>query len=73
MKNQEVADLIGVSAGAASRLRAGKRSPSLPTMQKIERAFGWPLAEQIVVKASGQTNYGRDLEAKISAATRQHA
>lgn len=73
VKNQEVADLIGVSAGAASRLRHGQRSPSLPTMEAIARAFDWPLSEQIVVKAAGQTHYARKFEARIQAHARTQA
>lgn len=51
LTNQQVGSLIGVTHSAASRLLTGDRTPSIPTMKRIAKAFGVPL-ETVLQKAS---------------------
>ena len=59
-----VADQIGFSIAGVSLLRSGHRLPSVPTMEVIDTAFGWPVADQI----KKRKHYARSFEDKISAA-----
>lgn len=42
-----VASRMGFSVAGVSLLRSGSRGPSIPTMELIEREFGWSMADQI--------------------------
>lgn len=59
-----VADQIGFSIAGVSLLRSGHRLPSIPAMEAIDTAFGWPIADQI----KERKHYARSFEEKISAA-----
>lgn len=59
-----VADQIGFSIAGVSLLRSGHRLPSIPTMEVIDTAFGWPVADQI----KDRKHYARSFEDKITAA-----
>lgn len=45
--NQRVAEDLGITHSAVSRIRSGDRLPSLQLVRKIEAVFGWPVSEQI--------------------------
>lgn len=59
-----VADQIGFSIAGVSLLRSGQRLPSIPAMETISTAFGWPVADQI----KERKNYARSFEDKITEA-----
>lgn len=42
-----VADKLGMSISGVSLLRAGKRNPSMETMETVEREIGWPICDQV--------------------------
>lgn len=42
-----ISKAIGLSEAMVSRIRSGKRIPSMETMGRIEDAYKWDLAEQI--------------------------
>jgi transcriptional regulator with XRE-family HTH domain len=68
MTNQEVADMLGITHSAVSRLRAGNRLPNLDTMARIETALDWPATDQFKVKYNhGPAAYSQELENRISA------
>lgn len=48
----DVARRLSMSESSVSRLRSGKRHPSLDTMVQVDKAYGWPLVEQVSVFAS---------------------
>lgn len=45
--NQRVADDLGLTHSAVSRIRSGDRLPSLKLVQKIALVYGWSVEEQI--------------------------
>ena len=59
-----VADQIGFSIAGVSLLRSGHRLPSIPAMEVIDTAFGWPIADQI----KNRKRYARSFEDKITEA-----
>jgi transcriptional regulator with XRE-family HTH domain len=68
MTNREVAELLGLTHSAVSRLRAGNRLPNLDTMSRIETALNWPAGDQFIVKYNhGSAAYSQELENRISA------
>ena len=52
-----VADKLGVTVAAVSRLRSGSRLPSFDLMCKIQGAYGWPVEEQARARVNGQWMY----------------
>lgn len=44
--NRTVAERLNLSESGVSRLRSGRRHPSLTVMQAIERTYGWKVQEQ---------------------------
>jgi transcriptional regulator with XRE-family HTH domain len=65
MSNPEVGDLLGVHFTFASRIRSGRRTPSLTTMVKIRDVFDWSLDDQ--AKAIQNGTYPALLEQRIDA------
>lgn len=47
--NALVGEIIGMSHAGVSRLRSGHRHPSIPTMVRIARKFGWTVEEQVAL------------------------
>lgn len=47
MSNPQVADLLGVHYTYVSRLRSGRRLPSISTMAKIKELFDWDYESQV--------------------------
>lgn len=45
----EVAKATGYSVPMVSRLRRGIRKPTLESMRRMERAYGWPMCDQTAV------------------------
>ena len=62
-----VADQIGFSIAVVSLLRSGQWLFFIFTMEVIDRAFGWPVADQI----KERKHYARSFEDKITAAYRR--
>lgn len=59
-----VADKIGFSIAGVSLLRSGRRGPSIPTMEVLEKAFGWSMSDQI----NARKDYAAALEKVIQKA-----
>lgn len=47
-----VADKIGLTISGVSLIRNGKRFPSYSTMEAINKAIGWGVANQVMKKSS---------------------
>lgn len=45
--NQKVADELGITHSAVSRIRSGDRLPSLQLVRRINHVYGWSVEEQI--------------------------
>lgn len=45
--NQRVADDLGITHSAVSRIRSGDRLPSLQLVRRIAGQLGWPVDEQV--------------------------
>lgn len=45
--NQEVADRLGLTHSAISRIRSGQRLPSFQVMNRIATEYDWPLKSQV--------------------------
>lgn len=69
MTNQEFADSIGCTVSMASRLRNGKRSPSVDTMWKIHKAHRISMEDLGVAAAQGQDMFGKLLRERVFGAT----
>lgn len=54
--NQSISDRLGMSLSAVSRLRNGKRSPSIHTILRLNREFGLPVED--LVHAAAQSDKG---------------
>lgn len=65
MTNQEFGDKTGCHHSMASRLRAGKRRPSLDLMQRISEEFGIPLQDLIDARNEGSEAVGQLLRARV--------
>lgn len=63
--NEAVGQLLGLSHSGVSRIRSGARIPLLTTMQRIERALGWPVGLQAAAAARG--DYAAQFEQRIAA------
>lgn len=59
-----VAEKLGYSISGVSLLRRGHRRPTLHTMEAVQRAFGWPVADQV----EARRHYSVNLEDWISQA-----
>lgn len=53
MNTRDMADRLGVSQATVSRLRSGKRRPSLDMMYKIEDVMRWNVAMQAKCMRAG--------------------
>lgn len=56
--NKWAADRMDYSISGVSLLRGGHRQPTLDTMETVETAFGWPVADQ----ARHRHDYPKHLE-----------
>lgn len=63
--NDELAEALGISFTMASRLRNGKRFPSIAVMRKIQQEFGIPLEEQVSIRERGLDAWGEFMRARI--------
>lgn len=63
--NTEIATLLGLTHSGVSRIRAGLRHPSFPTMAKIAEEFDWPISKQIDARMAG--NYSAEFERYLAA------
>jgi transcriptional regulator with XRE-family HTH domain len=63
--NIEVGARIDLDHSTVSRIRRGQRRPSLASMLRIQRQYGWSLADQAGAIVSG--NYGPDFERVLRA------
>lgn len=62
--NQDVAARIGLTHSGVSRIRTGDRLPSVPTMVRIQEAYGWSVQEQTEARARG--TYADDFERALT-------
>jgi transcriptional regulator with XRE-family HTH domain len=58
MTNRELGDLIGVSASMASRIRNGKRLPSIEVMDRLALALGIDLIRLVNTYTQGANAFG---------------
>lgn len=45
--NQRVAEALGITHSAVSRIRSGDRLPSLQLVRRISNVLNWPVDEQV--------------------------
>lgn len=62
--NQRVADDIGLTHSAVSRIRSGDRMPSLKVVRRIAAEYGWPIEDQI--KSLDPAVYAEAFEALLA-------
>ena len=55
--HRTVADKLGLTVAAVSRLRSGSRLPSFDLMWKIQEAYDWSVEEQTRARVDGQWMY----------------
>lgn len=63
--NDELGTRLGISHAMASRLRNGKRKPSVKVMRAISREFGVPIETLADAHAEGAEEFGRLLRRVI--------
>jgi transcriptional regulator with XRE-family HTH domain len=63
--NQEMATRVGIHHSMASRLRAGKRLPSVALMRRISTEYGVPLAELVDAHTAGPEAMGSLLRRRV--------
>jgi transcriptional regulator with XRE-family HTH domain len=51
--NREVAERIGLTHSAVSRIRSGQRFPGIEVMGAIARVYGWPVNQQVDARVNG--------------------
>jgi transcriptional regulator with XRE-family HTH domain len=61
--NQKVADDLGITHSAVSRIRSGDRRPSLDVMLKMHEEWKWPLDVQAFCLTMG--TYTENFEAEL--------
>lgn len=69
LTNEQIANLIGLTHSAISRLRSGDRKPGVSTMFAIEAAFGWPAADQLQIRMLGKHAWAEKFEAVLDVYT----
>lgn len=62
--NQRVADDLGITHSAVSRIRSGDRRPSLTVMLTIHERFDWSLDRQALAWSLGE--YAAGFEAVLA-------
>lgn len=62
--NQAVADRIGITHSAVSRIRSGDRLPSFDVMRVIAEVYGWDLQSQSDARILG--SYASEFEAVLA-------
>lgn len=60
--NKEVGRRLGLTHTAISRIRSGKRLPSIATMRQIQLEYHWSIEAQTVRHGEGGGAYGRAFE-----------
>jgi transcriptional regulator with XRE-family HTH domain len=63
--NQRVADDLGITHSAVSRIRSGDRAPGLEVMMTMHESWGWDLAEQALARKLG--TYAEEFERVLAA------
>lgn len=58
MTNKELAEVMGVSASMASRVRNGKRLPSTPVLMRIHERMGISLETLLAAHTKGMSEFG---------------
>ena len=58
LTQQELAELVGTKQPSIARLESGKRSPSLPFLQRVAEALGTTLSVKIEVEAAPEPDTG---------------
>lgn len=66
LTNEQIAQMIGLTHSAVSRLRTGDRKPSVKTMFAIEAAFGWAAADQLQTRMLGTYAWANQFEAVLN-------
>lgn len=66
MTNQEVGNLIGCTHSMASRLRAGKRLPGLPTLERIHETLEVPWEDLLLARRAGAPTFGKLLQSAVT-------
>lgn len=51
--NSEVGDKLGLTHSGVSRIRSGKRLPSIDRMNHIAEAYNWDIESQMQARADG--------------------
>lgn len=67
LTNDQLGERLGVSHAMASRLRNGRRLPSVKVMDAIHREFGIPVDELHQAYLAGSEVFGRLLTRAITA------
>ena len=62
--NQKVADDLGITHSAVSRIRSGDRFPSLTLIMKIEGLLHWSMADQ--ARRLGSPAYAVEFENRLA-------
>lgn len=70
MTNQEFGDLVGVDHSMASRLRNGKRLPSLATLRRIHAVLGIGWTTLLTAYDGGPQAFGAMLRREEEATSR---
>lgn len=59
ISNRELGHRIGVSPSMASRLRNGHRTPSMPVLRRLVKAFDLSLDDAVRASSEGAVAFGR--------------
>jgi len=59
--NQRVAEDLGITHSAVSRIRSGERRPSIDLMKRVAGRFGWEVGDQV-----HSQQYATDFEAVLT-------
>ena len=62
--NQKVADDLGITHSAVSRIRSGDRFPSLALIIKIEALLQWSMKDQ--ARRLGSASYAEEFESRLA-------
>ena len=65
ISNRELGERIGVSPSMASRLRNGRRGPSVPVLYAISEEFDLPLSRLVAARVEGPEAFGAVLQRRL--------
>lgn len=51
IRNKTIADRVGHSESGISLIRSGQRFPRMDTMERIEKAYGWTVPDQVAARS----------------------